>query len=628
MIQISSLHYKSAKGTKIVRSHKLTPHDSVTIFCIIEGEKENVVSILEDHLLEMVSWVEWQIHDIENDFSYVAEHFNHFIKNLEPNDLDGVSIIFASIFWDTLTLSVIGHARALLVEKDGNISTISTEDLGRYEFHSISSGEIPTGGSIYLSNAPIESILGDDIIFEFSELDSNTWIKTGENVLTREYHDNLHITRITNEQIKQARTYAKSWQIDIMREKGVVFFSYIRKYLPPRNWGSWMEKVPNGSKKMQYGFLIIGIIILFLLAYSLMSAISGIIHTTSTDSKNQILQAQSLIDQSQKLTNNPVTFNKNIKDAEKILFSLRDQKERMADVQDLLSRIEAMKKEVNDVQTIDMSKYTSVIKFNPSDFSPLWVFEKNKKLTLIGRNGVIMDYTRESSLPKASVYPPWEEAIWYDVADDGNFFILTNNNRILSPRGSELTYVTVSWQDWWEKAKSLKTFNGNIYLISDDSHQVFKHKPWMNGFSPKSAVLENTNSGILDIGIDGWIYILMQNGIINRYISGKTDTPKSIIINKVPGEYDIWQSSPTSLFLHPNLTYVYILSGNRIWVFQPDARRFQDVTSLTYIAQLEVQTQEEVRSIYVPRDGTLNVITNLWIYEIWFEIADWKIILR
>jgi hypothetical protein len=629
MISLSSLHHKSNEGSKIVRSHKLAPHDTVTLFCIIEGEKENIISILEDHLLEMISWVEWQMHDIESDFSYVAEHFNHFIKNLEPNDLVWVSILFASIINSTLTLSVIGHAQALLIEKNWEATLISTEDLWRYEFHSISSGAIPQGGNIYLSNAPISAILGNDILVEFSELDDQTWIKTAEGVLMREYHDNLHIIRISQEHPKPIRKPTSSWQLHLLNQKGSLLVSKLLENLSLSGLKLWTpEHLPHHNKTFQYGFLFVGVILLFFLAYSLMSAISGIIHTTSSDSKSQLLQAQSLIEQSQKLTSNPISFNKNIKEAEKILFALRDKKEHIADTQDLLGRIEAMKKEVNDVQTVDMSKYTSLMQFNSSDISPIGVFEKNKKLTLIGRNGVIMDYAREWPLPKVSPYPPWEEAVAYDVADDGNFFILTNNSRILSPRREELTYVTVTGQDGWDKAQSIKTFNGNIYLVSTDGRQILRHKPGMNGFSPKTTMLENTNSWVLDIGIDGGLYILLQDGKLQRYISWK-DTPLTgITINKVPGEYDIGQFSPTRLFVRPNLAYIYILSGNRIWIFQPDSKRFQDITSLTYVAQLEIQTQEEVRNIYVPRDGTVDIVTNLWIYEVWFEIADGKIILR
>ncbi len=57
--------------------------------------------------------------------------------------------------------------------------------------------------------------------------------------------------------------------------------------------------------------------------------------------------------------------------------------------------------------------------------------------------------------------------------------------------------------------------------------------------------------------------------------------------------------------------YVYILSGDRVWIFSPDSKRFQDINSLTYVAQLELQTEEEIRDIFVPRDGMLYTTTNM-----------------
>jgi hypothetical protein len=67
----------------------------------------------------------------------------------------------------------------------------------------------------------------------------------------------------------------------------------------------------------------------------------------------------------------------------------------------------------------------------------------------------------------------------------------------------------------------------------------------------------------------------------------------------------------TKIISQQNLFYVYILSGNRLWIFTPDSRRFQDISALTYVAQLEIQTDEEIRDIYLPRDGTLYITTNL-----------------
>jgi hypothetical protein len=78
----------------------------------------------------------------------------------------------------------------------------------------------------------------------------------------------------------------------------------------------------------------------------------------------------------------------------------------------------------------------------------------------------------------------------------------------------------------------------------------------------------------------------------------------------------------------PNLSYIYILSGKNVWIFAPDSKRFQDVTAWNYVAQLELQTPENIRSISVPRDGLLYIVTSSSVYELAFEVADGKIILR
>jgi len=108
------------------------------------------------------------------------------------------------------------------------------------------------------------------------------------------------------------------------------------------------------------------------------------------DSKTKLIQAQELIDNSQKLVTNPTAFNKTIEEAEKILFELRDKRVYMTDTQSLLGRIEAMKKEVNDIQTIDMTKLNAVMSYTPEQISALGVFEYNKKLNLIGTDSAIL----------------------------------------------------------------------------------------------------------------------------------------------------------------------------------------------------------------------------------------------
>jgi hypothetical protein len=80
--------------------------------------------------------------------------------------------------------------------------------------------------------------------------------------------------------------------------------------------------------------------------------------------------------------------------------------------------------------------------------------------------------------------------------------------------------------------------------------------------------------------------------------------------------------------VRPNLSYVYILSGRNIWIFAPDSKRFQDVTAWNYVAQLELQSTDEIASISVPRDGIIYIVNSSSVRELGFEIADGKIILR
>jgi hypothetical protein len=61
--------------------------------------------------------------------------------------------------------------------------------------------------------------------------------------------------------------------------------------------------------------------------------------------------------------------------------------------------------------------------------------------------------------------------------------------------------------------------------------------------------------------------------------------------------------------VRPNLSYVYILDGNKVWLFSPDAKRFQDIKSWTYIAQMELSTPDKIIDISLPRDGLMYVLT-------------------
>lgn len=93
-VSIDIARYNHTENHILVRSHVLHPHDDITLLFILSGNRESVLSVLEDHLLESISSTEWNLHEEEGDFSYVTERYNHFLGNLAEVDQKSTHALF------------------------------------------------------------------------------------------------------------------------------------------------------------------------------------------------------------------------------------------------------------------------------------------------------------------------------------------------------------------------------------------------------------------------------------------------------------------------------------------------------------------------------------------------------
>lgn len=630
MIHTDLFQYTWDNTGKVVRSHRLQPAEWISIFCIITWEKESTVSILEDHILESLSSIEWSSDTLSSDFTYISENFNHFVQNIDEWDLTDLGVILWVLVDTELVFSHIWDTSIILVEKDGTINNLSNNNTDKVEFQSVSSGEVLRWTHVYLSSTPLENRLSDDLIRDLSSLNAIEWKSIIWDIFKKEIQETIHVGHIYNDVPPTiAPTGKRIKQLDILRTSSKEIISELNII----KWASKIKSAIEGiiyskQKEFKYIFLLAWVIILFSLVYLLFSTISSVLSSPESDTKNQLLKAQELIENSQKIINNPQAFNKTITEAESILFELRTKRAHMTDTQNLLSRIEAMKKEVNDIQTIDLSKLNKIMSMENTQFQWIWVFEYDKKLWFIGESSAILEYSRSGIIPKDKTYPIWLVGKDFDITEDWTFYILTETNQVLSQRWTEITSVRTNWKTEWDNSRIIGTFNGNIYLTSPDKKGINRYKPGINWFSTPTTIISGLEDEVVDIWIDWWIYVLLKNWKIIRYIGWTNWNQKSLNINKVPGEYNLGSEEVTKLWIKANLSYVYVLSGKNLWIFAPDSKRFQDVTAWNYVAQLELQTPEDVRNIYVPRDGLIYVNTATAVYELVFEVADGKIILR
>ena len=103
---------------------------------------------------------------------------------------------------------------------------------------------------------------------------------------------------------------------------------------------------------------------------------------------------------------------------------------------------------------------------------------------------------------------------------------------------------------------------------------------------------------------------------------------RSIVLNSLPDDYALSEANEIPKFYaFANANYLYLILSNRIWVFEPDSRDYRNIKSVRYVGQIEV-VESQVRSIFVPKDGTVVAATDAGVYQIRFEVSDGKLVIR
>jgi hypothetical protein len=213
-----------------MRSHVIHPAPGLSLLCIVGSPKENVTSVVEDHLLETLSGIEWNEGEEDTDFSYVTEKCNHFLGNLAEEDEIKVQIIFGIEKAGHLMVASIGECEVILEERDGKLSHIHEDTRGHHRFELISSGDIPHGGTIFIVSKALESSLGDSFYHDAARPESDIFGSMTQEALSRELRETAHIIRIRKEgqkkesPEKKRRTPILSKHVSEYKEKFLLFW--------------------------------------------------------------------------------------------------------------------------------------------------------------------------------------------------------------------------------------------------------------------------------------------------------------------------------------------------------------------------------------------------------------------
>jgi hypothetical protein len=181
----------------------------------------------------------------------------------------------------------------------------------------------------------------------------------------------------------------------------------------------------------------------------------------------------------------------------------------------------------------------------------------------------------------------------------GALLILDRNGLMIEydPSWEQLHIESLGGKDVWRNPVALKTFDSNLYILDNMANQVFKYPEQQFSAAPVHWIQgEVDTASAIDIGIDGSIYLLHNNGRIAQFYAGES-VPFTITRTPTP------LVSANALYMDtPEVAqYVYVADASEMRIVQLD-REGVFVRQLRPLAELETSFRQ-LNGLFVDETG-------------------------
>lgn len=590
---------------------------------------ENLINNTLEYLIDKVSK-----EDTYNDFMIALEHINSYLKtwNLDQENKDDIDMIIWILNENSYIFSNIWKSSACLINKNSEVIELTEKWENKKEFSYISewkllSWEIIISWTIEILNYLTKSDLIDWLILAE---DIKIFNKNIKNILKSEI---LELNCLVSSLIFKNKKYEKNEisKFDIINDTLIKVID--NKFSKKIIWKFLIifDRLKSKSKLIKNILLLWGIsIAVFFLYYSLSTLVSITTQTENKElAKNNIIEVRNLVRVASENIANPDVFDKNIKDAEVLITTIKEQELYLWDLAKITDDINILKKQFNKIEIFESNDNNLIQKIDWIN----WVkIAKNNLIPyIIQKKWVIWPIltTQEpKTYPFENLWNNEEFIDWFFI--DNNLFLLTNTSKIVKfTKNWYFSFVNVVWQTKWEDMKKISWYSTNLYSLWIDN-QINKHSQTWNDFKAAEAYLKKEDLSqiweVLSIAIDWWFYILKKDLTVVKFFSNPYRL-ESIILNKLPKNYTLEEWKKVDIIARSNLNYVYLFLNEKIWVFKPNTTNYKNTQNLTYIWQIEWATKA-IKDFYVNYDWEIIVLNDDWIYKLNFEVSDDKLIIR
>jgi hypothetical protein len=201
------------------------------------------------------------------------------------------------------------------------------------------------------------------------------------------------------------------------------------------------------------------------------------------------------------------------------------------------------------------------------------------------------------------------DTVWMSVGSGRQ----TSNLLVLESGGSLLEYdpvfgvgvLPVGGKDNWRYPQLIGSYFGNLYLLDSQSNQIFKYLPTADGgySNPPAAwfQIDVDLAGVVDMAIDGYIYLLYADGRILKFMGGELEPFEQT-------ELDEPLRGPTAIFTSPDeetkFLYVADAGNGRIVQFSKEGQFIRQFKAA------ETGVFDQLKSLHVDEIGSKFYILN------------------
>jgi len=139
-------------------------------------------------------------------------------------------------------------------------------------------------------------------------------------------------------------------------------------------------------------------------------------------------------------------------------------------------------------------------------------------------------------------------------------------------------------------------YNRKLYGVDRHSGQIYRHNSTQTGFDQGVTWLKNTEdlSNVISMAIDGDIFVLKNNGEINKFTKGEKN-------NFIITGLDPILNNPKEIWTYNDTDKIYILEpiNKRVVILNKEGKMLQQFTATEWQNPTDMVVRENEKAIYI-----------------------------